>query len=75
MIKLNEYQTMELFCDIMSVHEITFRQFATHFFQSRAKNKESFLKTLDLTKEDIKKLKVIDSKNLHTDMIEEFCNE
>ena len=76
MIKLNEYQTMEMIFDLMSVHGLSFRNVGNHFFDSRVRSSESFLRTLDLLKEDInnkRKDDVIDTRDLHTDLIKEFC--
>ena len=77
MIKLNEYQTMEMIFDLMSVHGLSFRNVSNHFFDSRVRSSESFLRTLDLLKEDInnkRKDDVIDTRDLHTDLIKEFCD-
>lgn len=66
---------MELMADLMSDNNITLRQFNNHFFDSRIHNKDSMLKTLELLKTDIKNKNIIDSKNLHPDLIQEFCDE
>jgi len=75
MKKVNNQALMEVIADLMSDNSITFRQFSNHFFDSRVHNKDSFLKTLELLKTDIKNKRVVDSKNNHIDLIEEFCNE
>jgi len=72
MIKLNEVQTMEMIFDLMSIHELSFRNVGNHFFDSRVHNKESFLNTLELLKTDIKNKRVQDSKDLHADLFEEI---
>ena len=71
MKKVNDTALMEVVCDLMSDNQITFRQFAIHFFKSRVKNKITFIKTLILTIKDIKKLDVVDSKNYHPSLFEE----
>jgi len=71
MIKLNEVQTMEMIFDLMSVHNLSFRNVGNHFFDSRVHNKESFQNTLDLLKADIKNKRVTDSKNNHPDLFKE----
>ena len=72
MIKLNEVQTMEMIFDLMSIHGLSFRNLANHFYDSRVLNQDSFLNTIELLKTDIKNKRVIDSKNLHDDLFKEI---
>ncbi len=72
MKKVNNSQLIEVIADLMSDNSITFRQFANAFFDSRIHNKESFLKTLELLRIDIENKRVVDSRNLHQDLFEEY---
>ena len=72
MKKLNNTALKELIFDIMSDNDITFRKLALSFFESRVHNEESFLKTIDLLRQDVIDTHVIDSKNLHEDLFKEI---
>ena len=61
---------MEVMADILSDNDISFRQFANHFYDSRVYNLESFDKTIELLKTDIKNKKIVDSKSFHPSLFE-----
>ena len=51
----------------MSDNSITFRQFSNQFYDSRVYNQESFTKTIELLKTDIKNKKIKNIKD-HPDL-------
>ena len=61
--------------DMMSDNDISFRQFGNHFYDSRVYNLESFDKTIELLKTDIKNKKIVDSRNNHPDLFKLKENE
>jgi hypothetical protein len=58
---------MEVLFDVLSDNGITFRQFSNQFYDSRVYNQESFDKTIELLKVDIKNKKIKNIKD-HPDL-------
>ena len=71
MRKVNQQALKEVIFDIMSDNDISFRELALSFYKSRVYNEESFLKTLDLLRQDVINTRVIDSKDNHPDLFKE----
>jgi hypothetical protein len=71
MRKVNPELWKECLFDGMSDNDISFRELALSFYKSRVYNEESFLKTLDLLRQDVINTRVVDSKNNHPDLFKE----
>ena len=71
-MKANRTLLMEFIMDLMNDNKISLKEFCVAFFKSRIRNneyQESFIAGIE---EEIKKLKVEDSKDLHPSL---FGNE
>ena len=69
-MKVNKTLLLEFIFDLMSQNEVTVKEFTVAFFRSRVRNQEyqeAFIRGLE---EELKKIHIIDSRDLHDDLFE-----
>jgi len=66
---------MEMVANLLLDHKIKLWEFTVYFFNNKIKNESYLPKFIDRLVEGVKRKVVIDSRDLHEDMLNKFCDD